>query len=194
MNIASDNWSFNRALVICRHPTIATNHLDKLLLQLLQTTATNQAALDGPFQRTLTAADANTVLGTGPLSLLEKERTQETPQPKLLQWPYSQAGPVRGTMLREIGGGFPGPTNRLPAKKAADYALAHPLLLVQRLDHLNTLRGHRNAVYCTIFDRSGKFVVTGSDDFLVKIWSMTSGILLRTCRGHTVSRNMAAHF
>jgi WD40 repeat protein len=37
------------------------------------------------------------------------------------------------------------------------------------------------------FDRSGRYVVTGSDDRLVKIWSMETAYCLASCRGHEVS-------
>ncbi|KAJ1380604.1 WD40/YVTN repeat-like-containing domain superfamily [Sesbania bispinosa] len=35
-----------------------------------------------------------------------------------------------------------------------------------------------------IFDRSGRYVITGSDDRLVKIWSMETAYCLASCRGH----------
>ncbi|MQL90865.1 hypothetical protein Taro_023465 [Colocasia esculenta] len=35
-----------------------------------------------------------------------------------------------------------------------------------------------------IFDRSGRYVITGSDDRLVKIWSMETAFCLASCRGH----------
>jgi len=38
-----------------------------------------------------------------------------------------------------------------------------------------------------IFDRSGRYVITGSDDRLVKIWSMETAFCLASCRGHEVS-------
>lgn len=38
-----------------------------------------------------------------------------------------------------------------------------------------------------IFDRSGRYVITGSDDRLVKIWSMETALCLASCRGHEVS-------
>lgn len=40
-----------------------------------------------------------------------------------------------------------------------------------------------------IFDRSGRYVITGSDDRLVKIWSMETAFCLASCRGHEVSVN-----
>lgn len=38
-----------------------------------------------------------------------------------------------------------------------------------------------------IFDRSERYVITGSDDRLVKIWSMETAYCLASCRGHEVS-------
>lgn len=43
--------------------------------------------------------------------------------------------------------------------------------------------GHLAAVYCLLYDRTGKYVITGADDFLVKVWSTTDGRLLATFRG-----------
>ncbi|XP_045621318.2 bromodomain and WD repeat-containing protein 3 isoform X2 [Procambarus clarkii] len=43
--------------------------------------------------------------------------------------------------------------------------------------------GHLSAVYCMLFDRSGKYIITGADDTLVKIWSILDGRLLATLRG-----------
>ncbi|RWS17105.1 bromodomain and WD repeat-containing protein 3-like protein [Dinothrombium tinctorium] len=44
--------------------------------------------------------------------------------------------------------------------------------------------GHLSSVYCITFDRSGKYIITGADDLLVKIWSATDARLLATLRGH----------
>lgn len=41
--------------------------------------------------------------------------------------------------------------------------------------------------FVAIFDRSGRYVITGSDDRLVKIWSMETALCLTSCRGHEVS-------
>lgn len=38
-----------------------------------------------------------------------------------------------------------------------------------------------------IYDRTGRYVITGSDDRLVKIWSMETAYCLASCRGHEVS-------
>jgi len=46
------------------------------------------------------------------------------------------------------------------------------------------MNGHRFATFCVLFDRTNSRVITGSDDYLIKIWSAQSGYLLLTLRGH----------
>ncbi|CAH1970957.1 unnamed protein product [Acanthoscelides obtectus] len=43
--------------------------------------------------------------------------------------------------------------------------------------------GHLSAVYCLLFDHSGKFIMTGADDFLIKLWSTYTGRLIASFRG-----------
>jgi len=50
--------------------------------------------------------------------------------------------------------------------------------------HQLTVRGHSYAAYCVTLDKAGRYVITGSDDNLVKIWSYATGILQCVCRGH----------
>lgn len=38
-------------------------------------------------------------------------------------------------------------------------------------------------MYCVLYDRTGKYVITGADDLLVKVWSTLDGRLLATFRG-----------
>ena len=47
--------------------------------------------------------------------------------------------------------------------------LLQPRQYVEQLRHQRTLRGHRFAVYCIAFSRCGRYVITGSDDALVKV-------------------------
>ncbi|PRD28451.1 UNVERIFIED_CONTAM: Brwd1 [Trichonephila clavipes] len=47
------------------------------------------------------------------------------------------------------------------------------------------LLGHLSSVYCVLFDRTGKYIFTGADDLLVKIWSALDGRLLAALRGHS---------
>ncbi|XP_062143501.1 uncharacterized protein LOC133851186 isoform X2 [Alnus glutinosa] len=168
-----------------RYPHIEKDHLVKLLKQLIMRAA---PPLHGKVGRNPpNAADVPTLLGSGPFSLLDCDRNMENKQVKPLQaylrWPHMQADQVRGLSLREIGGGFT-KHHRAPSIRSACYAIAKPLTMVQKMQNKMKLRGHRNAVYCAIFDRSGRYVITGSDDRLVKIWSMETAFSLASCRGH----------
>lgn len=46
--------------------------------------------------------------------------------------------------------------------------MLRPAELAGALRYHKTFRGHRSAVYCVVFDKSGRYVATGSDDRLVK--------------------------
>ncbi|KAK9280865.1 hypothetical protein L1049_003756 [Liquidambar formosana] len=171
--------------LVNRYPHIEKDHLLKLLKQLILSTA---ASLHGNVGGNVpNAADGPTLLGTGSFSLLasgrNKENKQVKPQPAYLRWPHMQADQVRGLSLREIGGGFT-KHHRAPSIRSACYAIAKPSTMVQKMQNIKKLRGHRDAVYCAIFDRLGRYVITGSDDRLVKIWSMETAFCLASCRGH----------
>ncbi|OQV14435.1 Bromodomain and WD repeat-containing protein 1 [Hypsibius exemplaris] len=45
--------------------------------------------------------------------------------------------------------------------------------------------GHLAAVFNVLFDRTGKYIITGSDDRLCKLWDAQEGRLLFTFRGHS---------
>ncbi|XP_057992634.1 uncharacterized protein LOC110633006 isoform X2 [Hevea brasiliensis] len=166
-----------------RYPHIEKDHLVKLLKQLLHNTASSSQGLIGAPN----AADVPTLLGAGSFSLLSHDRdngkTETNCPPIHMRWPHMRADQVHGLSLREIGGGF-SRHHRAPSVRATCYAIAKPSTMVQRMQNIKKLRGHRNAVYCAIFDRSGRYVVTGSDDRLVKIWSMETAFCLASCRGH----------
>lgn len=48
---------------------------------------------------------------------------------------------------------------------------------------------HAFPVFSAILDHCGRYVITGSDDRLVKIWSMETAFCLASCRGHEVRKN-----
>lgn len=167
--------------LIERYPHIANDHLVKLLKQLLVSTASLSEGVDSG--RAPTAADVPTLLGRGSFSLLKESDDDIKHPPPYMRWPHKQADQVRGLSLREIGGGF-SRHHRSPSVRAACYAIAKPSTMVQKMQNIKKIRGHRNAVYCAIFDRTGRYVITGSDDRLVKIWSMETAYCLASCRGH----------
>ncbi|KAJ8748285.1 hypothetical protein K2173_000857 [Erythroxylum novogranatense] len=173
----------NYDTLLGRYPHIEKDHLIKLLKQLLLHIA---SPMGGKIRALPNAADVPTLLGSGSFSLLNDNKTmhkQVKHLPVHLRWPHIQADQVHGLNLREIGGGFT-KHHRAPSIRAACYAIAKPSTMVQKMQNLKKIRGHRNAVYCAIFDRSGRYVVTGSDDRLVKIWLMETAFCLASCRGH----------
>ncbi|XP_074316032.1 uncharacterized protein LOC141652459 [Silene latifolia] len=168
--------------LIHRYPHIARDHLVRLLKQLMLGSSLPSPILGiGP-----NASDVPTLLGTGSFSLLSRDKNEKTQAkllPRYLRWPHLQIDQVHGLHLRSIGGGF-SRHNRASSIHAASNAIAKPSIMVQKMQNITRLRGHRNAVYCAIFDRSGRYVITGSDDRLVKIWSMETALCLTSCRGH----------
>lgn len=168
-----------------RYPHVEKDHLVKLLKQLIQNTASTSKGFDGGGS--YSAASVPTLLGTGTFSLLgheqKKGNERSKPPPAYLRWPHMKADQVRGLSMREIGGGF-SRHHRAPSIRAASYTIAKPSTMVQKMQNKKILRGHMNSVYCAIFDRSGRYVITGSDDRLVKIWSMETAYCLASCRGH----------
>ena len=55
----------------------------------------------------------------------------------------------------------------------------------ERFECQRTLHAHRDACYCAVYNKKGDKLVTGADDWLVKIWNARNGRLLASCRGHT---------
>ncbi|XVF28225.1 hypothetical protein REPUB_Repub15cG0011200 [Reevesia pubescens] len=182
-----DSMSFplSYAQLVERNPHIEADHLIKLLKQLLLTAPSPSEGIIARL--TPNAADVPTLLGMGTFSLLSydsnKGKGEVKRPPVRMRWPHMHADQVRGLGLREIGGGF-ARHHRAPSIRAACYAIAKPSTMVQKMQNIKRLRGHRNAVYCAIFDQSGRYVITGSDDRLVKIWSMETAYCLASCRGH----------
>ncbi|EDW66817.2 bromodomain and WD repeat-containing protein 3 [Drosophila virilis] len=58
-----------------------------------------------------------------------------------------------------------------------------PTDLYRKTKLLRRTVGHLSSVYCVLFDRTGRYIITGADDLLIKIWSAADGRLLATLRG-----------
>ncbi|KAJ2079208.1 hypothetical protein H4R24_003932 [Coemansia sp. RSA 988] len=44
--------------------------------------------------------------------------------------------------------------------------------------------GHKFPTFCALFDRTSRRMITGSDDYLIKIWCTKTGYLINTFKGH----------
>ena len=69
-------------------------------------------------------------------------------------------------------------------------------LVVKSLEHRFSVYGHRvfsaeeegvvpSPVYCVMVDKWGRYMLSGADDFLIKVWSVETGMLCATLLGHT---------
>ncbi|KAG9139756.1 hypothetical protein Leryth_021435 [Lithospermum erythrorhizon] len=178
------SFPLNYSMLIQRYSFIERDHLIKLLKQLVLNASLSTRGVQG--DNIFNAAAVPTLLGIGSFSLLSGDQSKtkvEVKPPRYLRWPHTHADQVHGLSLREIGGGFTR-HHRAPSSRGACYAIAKPSTMVQKMQNKKIVRGHRYAVYCAILDRSGRFVITGSDDRLVKIWSMETAYCLASCRGH----------
>ncbi|KAJ2875507.1 hypothetical protein GGH93_001526 [Coemansia aciculifera] len=59
-----------------------------------------------------------------------------------------------------------------------------PLSVVASFRHYVRCHGHKYATFCVLFDRTGRRMITGSDDYLIKIWCTKTGFLINTFKGH----------
>ena len=57
--------------------------------------------------------------------------------------------------------------------------------ILRRFQKRKMFCGHLSySLYCIVYDRSNRRIITAADDRIVKIWSARSGHLLHTLRGH----------
>ena len=57
-------------------------------------------------------------------------------------------------------------------------------LWCKRLSHHRTFRGHNYPAYIIAADPAGRYMLTGSDDAVVKVWCVKTGVLQASCCGH----------
>lgn len=79
---------------------------------------------------------------------------------------------MHGLGLREIGGGFT-KHHRAPSSRAACYAIAKPSTMVQKMENIKKLRGHRDAVYCGTISSASLFAIC-SVILRCRIWNLIS--------------------
>ncbi|KAJ1665979.1 hypothetical protein IW140_000595 [Coemansia sp. RSA 1813] len=59
-----------------------------------------------------------------------------------------------------------------------------PLSAFASFKKLVRCHGHKFPTFCVLFDRTSRRMITGSDDYLVKIWCTQTGYLINTFKGH----------
>src|SRR5882762_3170659 len=52
---------------------------------------------------------------------------------------------------------------------------------------VHVLKGHTGACYCIAFSPDGGQLVSGSDDYTIRLWNMQTGALLQVMTGHSKS-------
>lgn len=72
---------------------------------------------------------------------------------------------------------------RLIARETHGHADVFPARLLSGLRLQRRTLGHLSAVYCVVVDCTGRYVATGADDLLVKLWCALDGRPLMTLRG-----------
>jgi PH-interacting protein len=139
-----------------RYSHLPSDALQRLLAQLL---ARRRAEAPQPAARGLTS-----LLESGALSVLggsaAAAAAAAVPPAWLRPGATLPSQPRRLLLLRECG-----------LTRGAQHAavVAPPADVGRQLAHQTTVRGHRFAVYCLAYDRTGRYVITGSDDRLVKV-------------------------
>ncbi|TKR92749.1 hypothetical protein L596_007338 [Steinernema carpocapsae] len=77
--------------------------------------------------------------------------------------------------------------NRLYGRELGGRMRSHSMLpsaSVSRLSILQRITGHLAPIFCVAYDRTGRYVFTGGDDSLIKIWDAERATLRYTFRGH----------
>ncbi|KAJ2597814.1 hypothetical protein GGF39_002897, partial [Coemansia sp. RSA 1721] len=74
--------------------------------------------------------------------------------------------------------------SRWPSQQTLSRSSRMPLSAVGTFRRLVRCHGHKYPTYCVLFDRTGRRMITGSDDFLIKIWCTRTGYLIKTFKGH----------
>jgi hypothetical protein len=143
-----------------RYAHLPPNALQQLLSQLLER---RRQEAPQPAARGLTS-----LLEGGTLSVLSGAAAAAAPGPPpppawLRPAQLLASQPYRLLLLRQCGL-LRSAQHPVTVQPGVEYG--------RQLQHHLTVRGHRFAVYCVTYDRSGRYLITGSDDRLVKVSSV----------------------
>ncbi|XP_052866159.1 bromodomain and WD repeat-containing protein 3 [Anopheles cruzii] len=123
------------------------------------------------------------VLGAGRQSLLRTKETVSRPRQLVDYYTRVHDRPLSDVVNRNNTHNL---VRVLYGRESAGPLVRHQAVPTSFYSKQNLQRrtlGHLSAVYCVLFDRTGKYIITGADDFLVKLWSAIDGRLLATFRG-----------
>lgn len=134
-----------------------------------------------PFDRSFVTVCRRNAVMTFCAGMFGRPGAPPAAEPKLLLPPYERPPYTTSSILHRVGlrtlHGHPALRSgrrMLPAEE-----------LARKLCHHQTARGHQFAVYCVSFDKSGRYLATGSDDMYVKVRLMAVTVLdLR--QGHLI--------
>ncbi|XP_028175844.1 bromodomain and WD repeat-containing protein 3-like, partial [Ostrinia furnacalis] len=166
--------SWSRLASVCERALSLARSVSALPSRPAPSAGTGAVAGAGsPTAATSPQADLSEKL-TARLSLLSE--TLVRPKPKYASHKQDHSL-VRRVVARELGVGA-----AARAGGAGGRAM-FPARLLGGLQLQRRTLGHLSAVYCLVFDCTGRYVVTGADDLLVKVWDARDGRLLSTLRG-----------
>ncbi|KAF9111683.1 Bromodomain and WD repeat-containing protein 3 [Mortierella sp. AM989] len=168
---------FSREELTSLYQNIDADHLPRLLSRLIvHTDAQIPPIVPG----------IRSLLATGGGSLLREKA--ETERLKMNQGKVA-AHTIQNTVFsRKCSFGEAQTLGYLRARELKGSALRGskvPRFIPSLFQELVVMNGHRFPTYCILFDRTNSRIITGSDDYLIKIWSAQTGYLLFTLRGHS---------
>lgn len=150
---------------------------------LLQICSRLPALLENDAALLPTVSGITTLLGSGRQSLLRTVESISRPKTLSEYCVRLHGSPMTDAVNRNKNNNI---VNVLYGRQAAGSIIrkqAIPTSFYSKITLLRQTLGHLSAVYCVLFDRSGKHIITGADDLLVKLWSAIDGRLLTTFRG-----------
>lgn len=126
--------------------------------------------LDTHFKTSLTSV--NTILGSGKYSIIQDIRKKTSQNNKIKKENINIINNLHKRLLDSSS-----------SNKCKNNEIIQPETFKSSNIHKRIL-GHLSAVYCICFDRTGKYILTGADDGLIKIWNAFECRLIATLRGH----------
>ncbi|KAG0302198.1 Bromodomain and WD repeat-containing protein 3 [Dissophora globulifera] len=159
------------------YKNIDANHLPQLLSRLITHTDAQIPPLV-PGIRSLLSTGASSLLREGPETERMRMNQGSVGTRTVQKVLFNRQGTLRETPTLNF-------LRAREMKGSAIHSAKVPRFLPSLFQELVVMNGHRFPTFCLLFDRTNSRVITGSDDYLIKIWSAQSGYLLFTLRGHS---------